>query len=263
MLLFYVAPTLIPLGALAIWLAFWATSAGILLGCFLMFEMKLKEFMKPLLAGISSLLILNIIFIAPISFDLQLLIVVLFLLTIALLSRHYSPRKPPQPTPSITAQNRSLPKKAAGYTLIIVSALLFLLIIPEALTYSLLVTSLAIVPIIAVGVVGYSLITPYSLKQFIEWLISALIVVLLPFAFILPTEYQILVGILLIIAIALLFYWGYKKIKKEQKEESQTHQTQRVSCPRSKEVVVNVHRARTTTSEETSRSVLLPFQSES
>jgi hypothetical protein len=222
LLLLTFAPALIPHGALAIWLAFWATSAGIFLGCFMMFEMKLKEFMKPLLAGISSLLIMNIIFITPISFDLQLLIAVLFLLTIALLSRHYSPRKPQQTTPPITAQNRSLPRRAAGYTLIAVSALLLLFIVPEALTYGLLITSLAIVLIIAVGVVGYSLISPYSLKQFTGWLITALIVVLLPFTFILPTEHQILVGSLLIVAIASLFYWGYKKIKKEQKEQSQT-----------------------------------------
>jgi membrane protein implicated in regulation of membrane protease activity len=220
LLLLSVAPTLIPLGTLAIWLAFWATSAGVFLGCFLMFEMRLKEFMKPLLAGISSLLILNIIFITPISFDLQLLIAVLFIGAIALLSRHYSPRKPQQTTPPITAQNRSLPRRAAGYTLIAVSALLLLFIIPEALTYGPLVTSLVIVLVVAVGVAGYAQISPMSLKRFIEWLISAFIVVLLPFAFILPTEYQVLIGSLLIVAIALLFYWAFQKIKKEQKEQN-------------------------------------------
>jgi hypothetical protein len=115
-------------------------------------------------------------------------------------------------------QNRSFPRKAAGYILIIVSAILFLFIIPEALTYGLLITSLVIVLVIAVGVAGYAQISPMSLKQFIGWLISAFIVVLLPFAFILPTEYQVLIGSLLIIAIALLSYWGYQKIKKEQKK---------------------------------------------
>jgi len=52
-----------------------------------------------------------------------------------------------------------------------------------------------------------------------QWLISALIVVLLPFAFILPTELQILAGTLLIIGIAVLFYWGYKKTTKNKKEQ--------------------------------------------
>ena len=110
------------------------------------------------------------------------------------------------------------PRKVAGYILMAISAILLLLIIPEALTYGLLVTSLVMVLVIAVGVAGYAQISPMSLKRFIEWLISAFIVVLLPFAFILPTEYQILIGSLLIIAIALLFYWGLQKIKKEQKK---------------------------------------------
>jgi membrane protein implicated in regulation of membrane protease activity len=83
-------PIVIPLGALATWLTVWAASAGVFLGCFLMFEIGVRKFMGPLLAGIFSLLIMNIVFLAPISFDLQLLVAVLFLLTIALLSRHYS-----------------------------------------------------------------------------------------------------------------------------------------------------------------------------
>lgn len=93
LLLVSVSPMIIPLGASYSWLAIWLTSIGILIGCLLMFELKFKASVKLLFAGFSSLLLVNIIFLAPFPFELQLLLVSLFLFLVLLFSRYHSRRK--------------------------------------------------------------------------------------------------------------------------------------------------------------------------
>lgn len=223
-ILYLAIPIAASSGLFASWLLSWFIVSIIGVGAFLLGGLDMKHSLRSLLIAFAILIPWSGIFFISLPGDYQLLLAALVAFFGVLFYRYYQKQKSttqePQPTTmNIAVQNRSLPKKAAGYTLMIACALLFFFIIPEALTYGLLITSLVIVAIAAVGVVGYSLISPYSFKQFIGWLISALIVVLLPFAFILPTELQILTGSLLIVAIILLFHWGYKKITKNKKEQ--------------------------------------------
>jgi len=110
-------------------------------------------------------------------------------------------------------------RKAAGCILIVVSVLLFYFIIPVALSLSFFIMYFICLPIIAVGVIGYSLIARLSFKKFLEWLVSAIIVTLLPWIVILPSNLQILSGILLIIGLFVLVLYGYFRINEPSKLE--------------------------------------------
>jgi hypothetical protein len=92
LLLISVLPIVIPLGMLYPWLTVWLASIGILVGCLLMFELKTRASVELLLAGFSSLLLVNIVFLAPFPLELRLLLTSIFLFAVLLLSRYLSAR---------------------------------------------------------------------------------------------------------------------------------------------------------------------------
>jgi hypothetical protein len=107
-----------------------------------------------------------------------------------------------------------------GYVLIIASGLILYLVIPIALSFGIIAASLLAVPILSLTLIGYSLIAKLSVGQFLKWLFSALIMILLIWSILLLVELRILLWSFLALSFGLSFYWYYRKYKSRKSLES-------------------------------------------
>ena len=222
LLFYFIPPIAYPLGTLATWLTVWPIFITIATGCALMFGFGLKMYTKSMLAGVSALLLVTMISLTPLPLDHQLLLISLFGLVMVLLSRVYLRRKSRRHARAEAEckMHGSFPKKVAGCMLIVTGALLFYFIIPTVLSFGLFATCLVSWPILAVAVIGYSLIVPLSSRKFFEWLFSAMIITLLPWIVVLSKELQTLLGSLLTFGFILSFSWYYRRYKSDKSVKS-------------------------------------------
>jgi hypothetical protein len=199
LLFYFVLPIVYPLGMLATWLTVWPIFIIIATGCALMFGFGLKTYIKSMLAGVSALFLVTMISMTSLPLDLQLLLISLFGLIMVLLSRLYLRRKSRKHASVETVQitHISFPKKVLGCVLIMASVPLFYFVIPIALLHGLFVAWLATWPMFFIAFIGFSLILKISFIDAVKGLFNAIIVTLLPWIVILPSDLQILSGILL------------------------------------------------------------------
>lgn len=219
LLFYFVPPIAYPLGTLATWLMVWPIFIIIATGCALMFGFGLKMYIKSMLAGVSALFLVTMISITSLPLDLQLLLISLFGLVMVLLSRLCLRRKSLKHASVETEQitHGSFPKKALGCLLIVASAPLFYFVIPIALLYGLFIAYLATWPIFFIALMGFSLILKMSFIDAVKMLFSAMIVTLLPWIVVLPSDLQILSEILLGFGFTVsLLYWYYRRYTPSQ-----------------------------------------------
>jgi len=111
-------------------------------------------------------------------------------------------------------------RSVLGYVLIVASGLVLYLVISIALSFGIIAASFVAVPILSLAVIGYSLVAKLSVGQFLEWLFSALIMIILIWSMLLPVDLRLLLWSFLAISFGLSFYWYYRKYNSRKPLES-------------------------------------------
>jgi len=219
LLFYFILPIAASRGLLASWFSMWLVISIIGIGALLISELSLKHIVKSWLIAIAIAIPWSTIFFIPLPGDYQNLLAVLVALACVLFYRYYvraqKSKKSSAPFEFTMWKHRSRFRKAIGGLLVVTGLLMFFFYVPIAVTHargvwaSFFYMWLAVWPIFFLIIIGCSLVLHMSFRKALGWLLSGIIVTLIPWITILPNNLKILSIIPLGLRIAIAFLYGY------------------------------------------------------
>lgn len=206
-LMMYIAlPVAVGSGALAVLLAVFFVGALIITGVSLVSDLSLKSYVKSLAFGGCAEAVVGLVFLAPFSLEIKLLIVNILLIAVVITGRYLAKHR-------IEVSQLADTRIVSEIALILAGGFLLYLVVSLVLPYGFLASWLSSWPIFLIIALGYSHIVKIRFVETLKRWFLTLLISSIPWIVVLPRDLQV-VSCAVIIAIFLwLLRWRYKKHK--------------------------------------------------
>lgn len=206
----FVVPMVIALGLFAVWILTWLIVFCVSMGSFLIVRRKIRCSFKSLLGVLALLFPWSAILLIPLQNDIQILLATLIALSGVLFYKYYWRLRSGN---ELLNNYQSASKVFLGFFIITCTVSAYL-VFCLAVSYSLLIAYISLVPVSLIIIIEYSIATRVKLKKSIEIWLSFIILIMIPWLTVLLNVYQILLVFLLLGSLILVTHYYHRRKQK-------------------------------------------------
>lgn len=209
-LFYFAVPIVIALGLFAMWILTWLIVFCVSTGSFLIVRRKTRCSFKSLLSTLALLVPWSAMLLIHLQNDIQILLATLIALGGILLYKYYWRFR----SGNELLNNHQSIAKVFWVFFIITCTVFAYLVFYLAISYSLFIAYVSLVPLSLIIIIEYSVVTRVKLKKSIEIWLSFIILIMIPWLTVLLNVYQILLVFLLLGSLILAAHYYYRRKQK-------------------------------------------------